>query len=103
MGIRSDMEAVLPEMFEVLGEEATFTPAGGDPVSCYILIDFDVDLQPDGFSTTAWQRSTVIEAVLSVIGAEPNRGDIFTYKSTAYTVEKITSNDGLTVKVAVTP
>jgi hypothetical protein len=103
MGIRSDMAAVLPEMFEVLGEAATFTPSGGDQVACNILIDFDVDLQPDGFQTTAWQRSTFIETILSEIGSEPNRGDVFRYKGTDYTVQKVTFNDSLTVKVAVTP
>ncbi len=103
MGLREDMDAALPEMFEVLGEAATFSPSGENPAACHILIDFNVDLQPDGFQTTAWQRSTVIEAVLSEIGIEPNRGDVFRYNGTDYTVQKITFNDGLSVKVAVIP
>jgi hypothetical protein len=104
MGIRTDMAAALPEMFAALGEEATFTPLAGDPVDCHILIDFDVDLQPDGYQTTAWQRGTVIEALLSEIGKEPDRGDVFTCPigGTQYTVQKVTGNDGLTVKMAVT-
>ncbi|SEM79016.1 hypothetical protein SAMN04489760_14811 [Syntrophus gentianae] len=103
MGIKEDMAAALPEMFEVLGEPATFSPSGGTPAACHILIDFNVDLQPDGFQSTAWQRSTVIEAVLSDIGSEPNRGDVFRYNGMDYTVQKVTFNDGLSVKVAVTP
>ncbi len=103
MGLRADMAAVLPEMIDVLGEEATFTPSGGVPVACHILTDFDVDLQPDGFQATAWQRASVIQALLSEIKAEPNRGDVFRYNGTGYTVQKVTFNDGLTVKVAVTP
>ena len=103
MGLRADMAASLPEMFEALGEAATFIPSGGDPVACHILIDFDVDLQPDGFQTTAWQRSTVIRALFSEIGNEPDRGNVFRYNGTDYIVQKVTFNDGLTVKIAVTP
>lgn len=105
MGLRTDMAAALPEMIEKLGEEATFTPSGGDPVSCHILIDFDVDLQPDGFQATAWQQATVIRASLSEITNVPHQDDVFTYPlgATNYTVQKVIFNDGLTVKVAVTP
>ncbi len=103
MGLRADMAAALPEMIEELGEEATFTPSGGNPVACHILIGFDVDLQPDGFKTTAWQCATVIQALLSEIKAGPDKGDIFTLSGKNYTVQKVTFNDGLTVKVAVTP
>lgn len=103
MGLRADMASALPEMIEALGEEATFTPSGGNPIACHILIDFDVDLQPDGFQTTAWQRATVIQAMLSEIKAEPDKGDVFTLSGANYAVQKVTFNDGLTVKVAVTP
>jgi hypothetical protein len=103
MGIRADMAAALPDLFAALGEEAVFNPSGGDPVGCRVLIDFEVDLQPDGFSTTAWQRSTVMEALLSEISKEPDRGDAFLLEGINYTVKRVIFNDGLPGKVAVTP
>jgi len=105
MGIKADMAAVLPGMFEIIGEEATFTPSGGLPVNCHIDITEEVDYQPDGFSTCAWQRSKVIEVTLAEIGVEPNRGDIFSCGGRSYTVEKVheLSTNGLTIKMAVTP
>jgi len=103
MGINSRMDEFLPRMFGRLGKDATFTPQGGSSVPCHIDISFNVDQQPDGFQTNAWQQSTVIEAILSEITNEPNRGDIFTCARKDYKVEKVISNDTLTVKVAVTP
>jgi hypothetical protein len=93
----------LPGIFVAAGEEAVYTPAGGAPIDpCHIFIDFNVQLQPDGMSAQAWQQGTVIEALLSEVGSEPNRGDVFTYDGTDYTVAKVIENDGFTVKMAVT-
>jgi hypothetical protein len=97
------MATALPEMFEALGEAATFIPSGGDPVVCHILIDFDVDLQPDGFQSTAWQRSTVIRALLYEIGNEPVQGRCLPVQRHKLRRSKGDINDGLTVKIAVTP
>jgi hypothetical protein len=103
MGARAEIAAALPSVFAEKGEEAVFTPAGGPVIDpCHIFIEFNVALQPDGMTAQAWQRATVIEALLSEIGAEPNKSDTFIYDETTYTVARIIENDGFTVKVAVT-
>jgi len=43
-----------------------------------------------------------IEALLSEIGQEPNRYDIFTVGAETFTVSSIIRNDGLTVEAVVT-
>lgn len=83
-------------------ESATFNPASGDPISCMVFIDFDVELQPVGFDAQTWQQGTVIEALLSELGREPNRDETFTVHGKTYKVNAVLENDGLTVKVQVT-
>lgn len=108
MGIRSIFAEAIPNIFDAAGEDATYTPVAGDPVACKIFIDFDVNLQPAGMDAQVWQQGTTIEVSLSTedgigIGLqEPNRGDVFTYDGTDYTVQAILANDGLTCKMVVT-
>jgi len=102
MGLRAVFAATLPGIFEAAGEDAVFTPATGDPIPCHIFIDFSVELQPNGALAQVWEQGTVIEALLSEILREPNRGETFIYDSTDYTVKAVLNNDGLTVKVVVT-
>ncbi len=106
MSLRSSMLAALPGAFQDLGEAAVYTPDGGQPVACHVFIEFDVSLEPDGMTTQAWQRATVIEALLSELGnAEPNKDDIFVIASGdgagIYKVIRILENDSITVKMAV--
>lgn len=102
MGLRAVFAAALPDVFTEAGEDAVFTPAGGVPVDCHVFIDFNVMLQPAGVEVQVWQQGTTIEALLSEIGREPNRGETFTVDSVAYAVQAILENDGLTVKAVVT-
>jgi hypothetical protein len=102
MGLRGVFAAALPGIFDAAGEDAVFTPATGDPIPCKIFIDFSVLLQPAGVEVQAWERGTTIEALLSVLGREPDRGETFTHESVVYTVRTILENDGLTVKMVVT-
>jgi hypothetical protein len=105
MGLRAVFAAALPGIFDAAGEDAVFTPATGAAIPCKVFIDFNVMLQPAGVETQVWQRGTTIEALLSVIGREPDRGETFTLDipadDTIYTVQAILENDGLTVKVVV--
>ncbi len=101
MGLRAVFAAALPGIFDAAGEDAVFTPATGDPIICKVFIDFNIMLQPSGMEAQAWERGTTIEALLSVLGREPNRGEIFTVDFISYTVKAILQNDGLTVKVVV--
>ena len=106
MGLRAVFADALPGIFSAAGEDAIFTPAAGDAVSCMVFIDFNVMLQPGGGEAQVWQQGTTIEALLSEIGRAPNRGEKFTLDipedGTEYTVQAILENDGLTVKMAVT-
>ena len=102
MGARAEIATGLSDLFANEGEDAVYTPAGGTAMDCHIFIDFNVQLQPDGFQAQAWDRATVIECLLSEIGAEPNRGDTFLYDGTTCTVQRVLENDGFTAKLAVT-
>ena len=97
----ADFSNVIADIFNTIGDDAIFTPAGGAPVDCKVDLVTEVDSQPHQFSTTAWAQGKTIEAILSVIGKEPDRGDIFTIDGTDYTVEAVVENDGYCVKVVV--
>lgn len=102
MGIRSDIAAALPSFLAAKGESANFTPSVGAPIPCMVFIDFNVEFQPAGTETQVWERGTVIEALLSEIGREPDRGETFTLAGgIVYTVKAILANDGLSVKAVV--
>jgi len=101
MGYRSVFTDALQNMFEAAGEDAVFAPATGDPVPCKVFIDFDQVMEPDGLEGMSMQRGTVIEALLSDIGREPNRDETFTVAGVTYRVARITANDSFTVKMAV--
>ncbi|HBJ74420.1 MAG TPA: hypothetical protein DDY86_02595 [Syntrophaceae bacterium] len=101
MGLRSIVSQIMPDIFTIAGEAATFTPNGGASVACYIIPYFNVQLQPTGMESLVWETGTVIEACLSEILTEPNRGDVFTYSGVDYTVQTILQNDGVVVRVSV--
>lgn len=103
MSFLDDMnDTVGPAIFNALGDVSTFTPAGGSAVSCTVVITFNVMLQPTGVEAQVWQRGTTIEALLSEITNEPNRGDVFVVRGVSYTVQAVLENDGVSVKVVVT-
>jgi len=102
MGLRATFAAALPDIFDAAGEDAIFTPAAGAVIPCKIFIDFSVLLQPAGVEAQVWERGTTIEALLSVLGREPKRGETFELEMIEYTVKSVLENDGLTVKSVVT-
>jgi len=103
MGFRVDMEEELPNLLKEIGENALFTPAGGDPIPCVVDIRRNTLYQPAGMETQVWERGTTIEVQLSVIGRGPKPGETFTIGSVVYTVRSILVNDDdYTVKLAVT-
>lgn len=85
-----------------LGSDATFTPQGGSLIGCSVIINRNVLLQPAGMDTQVFGRGTTIEAMLSEIITEPNRGDVFVVGAETFTVQSIESNDGDTVTMIVT-
>jgi len=91
----------MADLADTIGDAATFTPSGGDPVACHVDLSSEVEEQPDGLSAGAWPQTQTVEALLSEIGAEPNRGDVFTIAGTDYTVKRVMENDNIFVKMAV--
>lgn len=91
-----------PAIFGALGDSSTFTPSGGAAKTCSVVITFNVMLQPTGVESQVWQGGTTIEALLSEITNEPNRGDVFVVDGVSYTVQSVLENDGVSVKVVVT-
>jgi hypothetical protein len=89
------------DLFDQLGQDAIFTPTMGDPVNCKVNLEHDVDLQPGGFDSQVWGEGITIEAILSVLGKEPDQGETFTVGETDYTVQTVQENDGRFVKVVV--
>ena len=86
----------------VLGEDAIYTPAGGAAVACRVVVNRNVLMQPDGMTAMVYEKGTTVEAMLSEIGGEPNRGDTFTVGTETFTVQSIEQNDGYTVTAVVT-
>ena len=95
-------QAVADILDAPVGDDATYNPAGGAPVACRVIVNRDIMLQPDGITAQAAAIGTSIEADLSVIGAEPNRGDTFTVGAETFTVQAISRNDGIIVEAIVT-
>ena len=100
MGLRTQLKTDLVDMFATMGEAATFTPATGAAVTCYVLLSIAVDMQPD-LDTQSWMTGKTIECLFADIGRTPERGETFVVDSVTYTVASIIENDGLTVKMAV--
>lgn len=94
------------DIFDKQGVAATYTPSIGDPVVCQVNVVRGIDLEPQGFDSQVWGSGITLEAVLSVIGKEPDTDETFTitegdYEDTVYTVLTVLENDGRFVKVAV--
>lgn len=95
--------AALQDLFSSpMGDDATFTPAGGVAISCRVIVNRSVLLQPAGMDAQVYERGTTIEVILADIGAEPIRGDVFVVGTETFTVQSIDSNDGDTVVAVVT-
>jgi len=99
MSFTDDAAAMMDVVFDAIGEPGTFSPATGDDVSLQVSVNRDVVQQ--GFDATAWTTETTIEAILSDLPHEPNRGETFTVGSVTYTVREIMETDGYTVKMVV--
>lgn len=82
-----------------LSDAATFTPDGGAPVACTVLVDRNVSLQGE-------LSAVVNDAVtITVYRAEvdPDDGDTFTIGAETFVVDSILSRDESRVVCVVTP
>ena len=102
MAFDDDINQALTDIYDCGGRGAVFTPLGGDPVSCKIMIAKDVELQPDGMGAEAWERKTVIECIINQVGKIPEAGETFTVNSIVRTVDSLveTIDDRLAVLTA---
>jgi len=86
---------------QIFGDPARFLPAGSVPVEgCMVDVEYDVELQPEGYDSVVFERATTLEAMVSEVG-EVERGDTFEVEGTTFNVRKILENDGVFVKVVV--
>lgn len=88
-------------LFNRIGRDAVYQPVTGDPVSCKVVIERDVDLEPSGFSAQIWGKGITIEAILSELGKEPDAEETFTVDGITYTVLTVKENDGRFVIIIV--
>jgi len=82
------------------GQPAIYTDSDLNEISCNVLIEHDVLLQPSGFDSQVVEIGTTIEALFSDIGA-PKKGDLFTIDSIVYNVIRVEENDKIFVKMTV--
>ena len=98
---QSEFDRAWGHITDRMGEqEAVFTPSTGEPVTLDVILVKESQLQPSGNAQT-WDTGTTIEYSLTDIAREAVVGETFTIDSVVYTVRKIESNDGYTVKVVV--
>lgn len=91
------------DIFNAGGTLSTFTPSVGAAVDCYVDLLHEVEFEPVGIDAQVWGNVKTIEAVLAVIGKEPDTNETFTVPKggTVYTVQTVIKNDGRFVTVTV--
>lgn len=102
MGTASeDRLQLAADVFETIGDSATFTPAVGDAVSLYVVVSDEILVQPGNYDSNIHATATRISFALADIGREPNRGEIFLVDSTTYTCKAVEFNNGYVCRVIV--
>jgi hypothetical protein len=101
MSISTEVTDALNDIFDDVGDDATYTPVTGDPLSCKVWVMKDVELQPSDFNGQAVEMKTVLECLLSQVLTLPQRGSVFLVGSTTYTVQSPLSNNGRILKLVV--
>jgi len=97
--IQEDLNIFLnPEEF---GDRAVYTPVTGTAVTCTILIDYDVLLQPDNYDAQVTTTETTITAQCEDVGI-PQRGSTFQLVGgDTFTVANVIDNDETLITVIV--
>lgn len=106
MTLKDQIAADLAAVFyatDDFADAGTYTPVGGSPVACTVLVNHDVLIQADGYDVSVATLGTTISAMVAEVGT-PARGDTIALASgTTYTVQRIErySEDGLEVTAVV--
>jgi hypothetical protein len=91
-----------------VGADALYTPVTGAAIPCRVILERNVEIQPSSSITApVLERGTTIETLLADVVTEPGQGSTFivnpeTADEETFTVQSITENDGLSVKMIVT-
>lgn len=101
MSEEATFDEIGEDLFDDLGQEATFTPSVGDAVSCQVHLYTGTENQPIGLDAQVWGSETTIEYQLDEVGKEADAGETFLIGSTTYTVKHVVENSGRFVTVAV--
>lgn len=92
--------AGFPALVEIFfGSEATFQGAGG-PVSCNVVLDKGVVLEPVAYPSHTVTHGVTIDALVDEVG-EVAQGNTFTVESVVYTCVEEIGNNGKVTKWVV--
>lgn len=90
--------AGMPAFRRVLGDDATYTPAGGEPVATWCIFRHNSELVGQ-YGERLESRLTAQLPVADV--PEPQPGDNLTVGGKTYRIDQAARRDGLFVEVAI--
>jgi len=100
MSTEDTFDTATEDIFNLLGVDGIFTPNIGDTVECKVHLVTGIVNEPYTDSKV-WGTDKTVEAILDVIGKEPDKDETFTIGGVVYTVCTVIANDGRFVTVTV--
>lgn len=96
-----DWEPYARQLFDTLGEPATYRTLDGRPCSVTALVRRDMQLEPDGFQGQAATRRVSVELLVAEIGdvAAIRRGETIEVDGACYVIEQAEADDGVVVRM----
>ncbi len=88
--IQADLDVFINS--DEFGVQTVYTPVLGLPVSCNVILDHDVVLQPSHYDAVVVETGSTIEALVKDVGT-PLKGSTFVIDLDIYIVQRITDND----------
>jgi hypothetical protein len=101
MSISTILDTAMTDLFNQVGDDATYTSVSGSALPCKVWIQKDVELQPTDFTGQAVETATVLECLLSEVLTVPRRNSTFLVGTTTYTVQTVQKNDGRILTLVV--
>ncbi|MFA5458255.1 MAG: hypothetical protein WC119_10150 [Synergistaceae bacterium] len=101
MSIQTILDNAMTDLFNHVGQDATYTPVSGAALPCKVWVQNDVELQPFDFQGMAVEMTILIECLLSEVQAVPQRGSTFLVGTRTYTVQTVHKNDNRIVVLVV--
>ena len=69
--VESALQKAEEDIFNHLGDGATYYPNSGDPVSCMVDVGKEGQNEPDGYALKARGEQTTIEGLIRILGKIP--------------------------------